>query len=217
VHADCPEQQLQIRDSDVLLDVLSRVNIDLDKISKIYPCWETTRKDSVLTISDYADALDVHRKNTNISTITGSSVGIVGSVLALVGAFAAIPTFGVSLPLTAVGTGLAVAGGVTGAGSTVTYHLLEKDTQKKVLTKLNADMEVTQKLGNEIKVLEEHIGLFNNWLNMTLRSDTVKGDLMCHVGSAAVAAGHAGVAAGQLALRNVSNMLGGSNYRICGS
>ncbi|OCT78882.1 apolipoprotein L1 [Xenopus laevis] len=66
-----------------------------------------------------ANCIDKVHKDTTIANISGSTAGIAGGITTIVG-LALIPvTLGASLIVTAVGIGVAVAGGLTGVGSSI--------------------------------------------------------------------------------------------------
>ncbi|XP_062569697.1 apolipoprotein L3-like [Saccostrea cucullata] len=78
--------------------------------------------------TEIIDGLECRRKNVNIASIVGSSVGLVGAALAVGGLVAAPFTAGVSLGLTiAVGV-VGGMGGVTSAGSKISEFILNKAT-----------------------------------------------------------------------------------------
>ncbi|KAL1005639.1 hypothetical protein UPYG_G00061690 [Umbra pygmaea] len=78
-----------------------------------------TMKNHITELNDIADNLDKVSKGTKIAGITGGATGAVGGVAAVAGVVLAPLTFGASLALTAVGVGVAAAGGVTGASAAI--------------------------------------------------------------------------------------------------
>ncbi|XP_050952709.1 apolipoprotein L3 [Labeo rohita] len=68
-------------------------------------------------LEDTAGHLDSMKKGASISTVAGSSVGIIGGVLSITGIILALFTAGASLGLTAAGAGL---GGVSVVNAVVT-------------------------------------------------------------------------------------------------
>uniref|UniRef100_A0A8C7K177 Apolipoprotein L5-like n=1 Tax=Oncorhynchus kisutch TaxID=8019 RepID=A0A8C7K177_ONCKI len=78
------------------------------------------------------DALDCFNKKTKIAQITGGSTSAVGGVCTIVGLALAPVTFGTSLIVTAVGLGVATAGGLTTAGAGISNTVNNSMDRKKV-------------------------------------------------------------------------------------
>ncbi|KAL1005640.1 hypothetical protein UPYG_G00061700 [Umbra pygmaea] len=78
-----------------------------------------TMKNQITELNGIADNLDMVSKGTKIAGITGGATGAVGGVAAVAGVMLAPLTFGASLAITAVGVGVAAAGGVTGASAAI--------------------------------------------------------------------------------------------------
>ena len=120
--------------------------------------WIPKRKATVRTLRSLADKLMEHHNNVQIAKVAGSSASIAGAVVAGVGFGLSFVTFGTSLILTAVGAGVAAAGGLTGAGSSIAEASIQKDTLITAQEIINDDREATQairklleELGTEIK------------------------------------------------------------------
>ena len=62
-------------------------------------------------------------KRTKIAGITGGATTVAGGVAAAAGVILSPFTFGASLALTAVGVGVATAGGVTGASAAIAHKV----------------------------------------------------------------------------------------------
>ncbi len=86
-------------------------------MEEITDCWMKTCFVRVSALRDWANGVESIQKGTNIATITGSSVGIVGAGLGITALSLALApfTFGSSVIL-----GLTVAGGVVGGAGAVT-------------------------------------------------------------------------------------------------
>ncbi|XP_068587679.1 uncharacterized protein [Cebidichthys violaceus] len=86
----------------------------------------------VIDLNSLADALDKFSKNTKIAQITGGSTSAIGGVATIAGLALAPVTMGVSLIVTAVGLGVATAGGLTSAGAGISNQVNNSMDRKKV-------------------------------------------------------------------------------------
>ncbi|XP_008298897.1 apolipoprotein L3-like [Stegastes partitus] len=78
-----------------------------------------TLKHHIYELRCIADNLDKVSKGTKIAGITGGATTVAGGVAAAAGVILSPFTLGASLALTAVGVGVAAAGGVTGASAAI--------------------------------------------------------------------------------------------------
>uniref|UniRef100_A0A8C5BC49 Apolipoprotein L, 1 n=1 Tax=Gadus morhua TaxID=8049 RepID=A0A8C5BC49_GADMO len=86
----------------------------------------------VLDLNAIADNLDRFNKKTKIAQITGGSTSALGGVATIAGLALAPVTFGTSLIITAVGLGVATAGGLTSAGAGISNQVNNSLDRKKV-------------------------------------------------------------------------------------
>ncbi|XP_041659884.1 apolipoprotein L1 isoform X2 [Cheilinus undulatus] len=86
----------------------------------------------VIDLNSIADGLDKFSKNTKIAQITGGSTSAIGGVATIAGLALAPVTMGTSLIVTAVGLGVATAGGLTSAGAGITNQVNNSQDRKKV-------------------------------------------------------------------------------------
>ncbi|XP_076732636.1 apolipoprotein L1 isoform X4 [Maylandia zebra] len=86
----------------------------------------------VIDLNGIADGLDKFSKNTKIAQITGGSTSAVGGVATVAGLALAPFTMGTSLIVTAVGLGIAAAGGLTSAGAGISNQVNNTMDRKKV-------------------------------------------------------------------------------------
>ena len=119
--------------------------------------WIPKRKATVRTLRSLADKLMEHHNNVLIAKVAGSSASIAGAVVAGVGFGLSFATFGASLILTAVGVGVAAAGGLTGAGSSIAEDSIQKDTLAIAQEIINDDREATQAIKKLLEELETGI------------------------------------------------------------
>ncbi|XP_017266644.1 apolipoprotein L1 isoform X2 [Kryptolebias marmoratus] len=86
----------------------------------------------VIDLNAIADGLDKFNKNTKIAQITGGSTSAIGGVATIAGLALAPVTMGTSLIVTAVGLGVAAAGGLTSAGAGISNQVNNSMDRKKV-------------------------------------------------------------------------------------
>lgn len=109
--------------------------------------------------------LDKMAKGAKISSVAGSSVGLVGGVLSIVG-LALIPfTAGASLALTMTGLGLGITSGVNGIVTTATEIGVNKSETNKANETLKSFMEDVQGL---LECLEEVSYRETDWVKVAL-------------------------------------------------
>lgn len=86
----------------------------------------------ILELLALADAADNFHKKTVTASIGGGVASVAGSVTTITGLILAPFTAGTSLIVTAVGIGIATAGGVTSASANITDTVHSKMDRKKV-------------------------------------------------------------------------------------
>ncbi|XP_073348222.1 apolipoprotein L1 isoform X3 [Pagrus major] len=86
----------------------------------------------VIDLNSIADGLDKFSKKTKIAQITGGSTSAIGGVATIAGLALAPVTMGTSLIVTAVGLGVATAGGLTSAGAGISNQVNNSMDRKKV-------------------------------------------------------------------------------------
>ncbi|XP_031706499.1 uncharacterized protein LOC116385310 isoform X2 [Anarrhichthys ocellatus] len=87
---------------------------------------------SVITLHAIADNLDEFHHKAKIAGITGGTTTAVGGVTAIAGLALAPFTLGVSLVITAVGVGVATAGGIASASAAISDNVNNVQDRKKV-------------------------------------------------------------------------------------
>ncbi|MCI4394903.1 hypothetical protein PGIGA_G00174190 [Pangasianodon gigas] len=86
----------------------------------------------VLCLYAIGDDLDNFHRRTKIANITGGTTTAVGGVAAIAGLALAPVTFGASLIVSAVGLGVATAGGITTASATISDNVHDMNDRKKI-------------------------------------------------------------------------------------
>ncbi|XP_073707807.1 apolipoprotein L6-like [Garra rufa] len=126
----CPEAQQQksfMRKSEGFTNALE------DFVSHLPSCASALERQAA-ELQEVADAVDKTHKGVRIAGITGGATGAVGGVAAVAGILLSPVTMGASLAITAVGVGVAAAGGVTGASAAITNKVKKNQVRKKVET-----------------------------------------------------------------------------------
>ncbi|XP_063045203.1 apolipoprotein L4 isoform X1 [Engraulis encrasicolus] len=104
-------------------------------------------------LEESARQLDNMKFGANISTVAGSSVGVVGGVLSIVGLALAPVTAGVSLALTLSGVGLGVTSGVNSLVTGITEMAVNKKHGTEAQNTFQRFMEDVQKLGDCLEMV----------------------------------------------------------------
>jgi hypothetical protein len=108
--------------------------------------WAEDRRNTIKELRKLAEEIKLHAKKAKIASVVGGGTSVVAGIGAAACFFAAPFTFGGSLvPATAL-TGIAIAGGVTSIGSSVTNYFIEKGYLKSVQEALDKDRESFNKL-----------------------------------------------------------------------
>ncbi|XP_061176773.1 uncharacterized protein LOC133185511 [Saccostrea echinata] len=100
------------------------IEIARDAIDQWLKCNLLLQQTCDLVIAE----MELRRRNVNVATISGSSVGIIGAVLTAVGIGIAPFTAGASLALSVTGGVLAATGGTVAAGAKITETILNTKT-----------------------------------------------------------------------------------------
>ncbi|KAE8604828.1 hypothetical protein XENTR_v10014846 [Xenopus tropicalis] len=114
-------------------------------------------EECVKELRSIADGIDTFHKNATIASVVGSSFGIAGGITTIVGLALAPVTFGASLIVTLVGVGVATAGGITGAASSIadTANIRIKGKRvEEIIQIVQSDIAHLEKL---LKSINTHI------------------------------------------------------------
>ncbi|KAG7326877.1 hypothetical protein KOW79_010278 [Hemibagrus wyckioides] len=111
----------------------------------------------ILDLDEVANSIDKVHKGVKIAGITGGAAGAVGVAAAVGGIILAPLTAGASLAVTAVGVGVAAAGGVTGASAAITNKVHTNMDRKKVETILQEHCTHIEEIEKCVKVIGTNI------------------------------------------------------------
>ncbi|XP_077083579.1 apolipoprotein L6 isoform X2 [Siphateles boraxobius] len=102
---------------------------------------EASLHQRILELLALADAADSFHKKTVTASVGGGVASVAGSITTITGLVLAPFTFGTSLIVTAVGIGVATAGGVTSASANIT-DTLHSNTDRKKVEKMIQDYQL---------------------------------------------------------------------------
>ncbi|XP_049616291.1 uncharacterized protein [Syngnathus scovelli] len=134
-----------------------KVNRGLRVFNKIFTERAEIFWQHVMKLHALADHLNTFHQKAKAAGITGSTTAAVGGVTAIAGLALAPFTFGASLIVTAVGVGVATAGGITSASATISDNVNHMQERKKVEA-------VLQEYESDFRILAEILHFVNHGL-----------------------------------------------------
>uniref|UniRef100_A0A914W7M5 Uncharacterized protein n=1 Tax=Plectus sambesii TaxID=2011161 RepID=A0A914W7M5_9BILA len=153
VYSDELEEDFEKLDKDPanrFFTLYDRIHTSDDNFNVSFADWYTNRAELVSRLLEIAAKCDGHRLRCNVSTITGSSVGIVGGSVGIAGLI-------LMPPVALVGVAIAGVGGAANLITGLTEFGITKSKQKVVRALLKEDVDKTKAL---VAYLEAVIG---NW------------------------------------------------------
>ncbi|XP_040892919.1 apolipoprotein L3-like [Toxotes jaculatrix] len=117
-----------------------------------------TLKEYIVELLSIADNLDKFSKGTKIAGITGGASTVAGGVAAAAGVILSPFTLGASLALTAVGVGVAAAGGVTGASAAIANKVNVTQDKKKIEKICKEYKDIMVEVKDCLKYINEGMG-----------------------------------------------------------
>ncbi|XP_072315503.1 uncharacterized protein [Eucyclogobius newberryi] len=145
VPSDEEEMALEEDESKSFSILADKVHRGLRLFNKVFVERAEVLWQSVITLHAIADDISTFHSKAKIAGITGGTTTAVGGVTAIAGLALAPFTFGASLIVTAVGVGVATAGGITSASAAISDNVNNAHDRKKVEALL---------LENEVHLLE---------------------------------------------------------------
>lgn len=158
-------------------------NESVQSFLKLYPEWKKNQQDCIEEANAFADIMDTHHRNVNVSHVTSSSVGIIGGVLTITG-LALIPvTFGASLGLTIAG---AIAGGaatISGTGASITDIALRQKCLNRAKQAIDKHKECNEKMREIIQQVNSYMEMCAKKIDHFLFEVTTRdaGELFRHM------------------------------------
>lgn len=109
-----------------------KVTLGLRVFNKVFTERAEVLWHSVISLHAIADNIHDFHQRAKIVGITGGTTTAVGGATAIAGLVLAPFTMGVSLVVTAVGVGVATAGGITSASAAISDNVNNTQDRKKV-------------------------------------------------------------------------------------
>ncbi|XP_061921822.1 uncharacterized protein LOC133662133 isoform X2 [Entelurus aequoreus] len=117
----------------------------------------------ILELVTLADAADNFHKKTVTASIGGGVASVAGSITTITGLILAPFTAGTSLIVTAVGIGIATAGGVASASANITDTVHSKTDRKKVEKMIQDYQEQMNDIKECLEFLQEGMETLEEW------------------------------------------------------
>ncbi|XP_041635359.1 uncharacterized protein si:cabz01007802.1 [Cheilinus undulatus] len=117
----------------------------------------------ILELLSLADAADAFHKKTVSASVGGGVASVAGSITTITGLILAPFTAGTSLIVTAVGIGVATAGGVTSASANITDTVHSKTDRKKVEKMIQDYEEEMRDIKECLEFLQEGMETLEEW------------------------------------------------------
>ncbi|XP_043954306.1 uncharacterized protein si:cabz01007807.1 isoform X2 [Gambusia affinis] len=109
-----------------------KVERGLRLFNKVFTEQAEVLWESIISLHALADDINEFHHKAKIAGISGGTTTAVGTVAAITGLALAPLTFGASLVITAVGVGVATAGGITSASAAISDNVHNKNDRKKI-------------------------------------------------------------------------------------
>uniref|UniRef100_A0A3B3X2L6 Uncharacterized protein n=1 Tax=Poecilia mexicana TaxID=48701 RepID=A0A3B3X2L6_9TELE len=128
-----------VRQKDTMKDFLYKVERGLRLFNKVFTEQAEVLWESIISLHALADDINEFHHKAKIAGISGGTTTAVGTVAAITGLALAPVTFGASLIVTAVGVGVATAGGITSASAAISDNVNNKNEPARLRAKLKRD------------------------------------------------------------------------------
>ncbi|XP_057710894.1 uncharacterized protein si:cabz01007807.1 isoform X2 [Corythoichthys intestinalis] len=130
---ECPSDEEQHQDESQSFSILAdKVNRGLRVFNKVFTERAEVFWQHVVKLHALADHLSTFHQKAKKAGISGGTTAAVGGVTAVAGLALAPFTLGISLIITAVGVGVATAGGIASASATISDNVNSINERKKV-------------------------------------------------------------------------------------
>ncbi|KAK2888728.1 hypothetical protein Q8A67_014103 [Cirrhinus molitorella] len=145
------------------------------------PSCASALETQIAELREVSDAVNKTQKGAKIAGITGGATGVVGGAAAVAGILLSPVTMGASLAITAIGVGVAAAGGVTGASAAITNTVKKNQVRKKVETILKECKSEMEKIECDLNDINTEMEKLREYDLLTLERMNVKSAKIVHL------------------------------------
>ncbi|KAG7314085.1 hypothetical protein KOW79_022581 [Hemibagrus wyckioides] len=131
---ELPDEELSLKEDETksFTQIADKVHQGLRVFYKLFTEHAEVLYQHVLRLYTIADDISNFHRRAKIANITGGTTTAVGGVAAITGLALAPVTFGASLIVSAVGLGVATAGGITAASASISDNVHDMNDRKKI-------------------------------------------------------------------------------------
>ncbi|XP_066518195.1 uncharacterized protein [Hoplias malabaricus] len=128
------DEEITLKEDETIsfTEIGGKVHRGLRVFYKVFTEQAEVLYQQVLFLYAIADDLSIFHHRAKIANITGGTTTAVGGVAAIAGLALAPVTFGASLIVSAVGLGVATAGGITAASAAISDNINDMNDRKKI-------------------------------------------------------------------------------------
>ncbi|XP_068612207.1 uncharacterized protein [Brachionichthys hirsutus] len=148
---------------EVVEDAADRVFMAARLFVRLFNRGGASLQKRILDLLELADAADNFHKKTITASVGGGVASIAGSVTTITGLILAPFTAGTSLIVTAVGIGIATAGGVASASANITDTVHSKTDRKKVEKMIQDYEEEVNDIRKCLVFMQEGMDVLEEW------------------------------------------------------
>ncbi|XP_060720304.1 uncharacterized protein si:cabz01007807.1 isoform X2 [Tachysurus vachellii] len=128
------DEELSLKEDETksFTEIAEKVHQGLRVFYKVFTEHAEVLYQHVLRLYTISDDISNYHRRAKIANITGGTTTAVGGVAAITGLALAPVTFGASLIVSAVGLGVATAGGITAASASISDNVHDMNDRKKI-------------------------------------------------------------------------------------
>ncbi|XP_024143696.1 uncharacterized protein LOC112155897 isoform X3 [Oryzias melastigma] len=150
-------------DEEAVEEAADRVFMAARLFVRLFNMHGASLQQRILELLALADSADNFHKRTVTASVGGGVASVAGSITTITGLILAPFTAGTSLIVTAVGIGIATAGGVTSASANITDTVHSKTDRKKVEKMIKDYEEEIKDIKECLEFLQEGMETLEEW------------------------------------------------------